>query len=60
MFKPENIKKRAQNRLQFFLKPMPTKEESDQKLLDKMRDENKNRSNKLIQFWNSINSKKEK
>jgi hypothetical protein len=60
MFKTENIKKRAQNRLQFFLKPMPTKEESDQKLLDKMIDENKNRSNKLIQFWNSINSKKEK
>lgn len=60
MFKPENIRRRAQNRLQFSMKSMPTKEESDQKLLEKMKDENKNRSNKLIQFWNSINNKKEK
>lgn len=59
MFKPENIKKRAQNRLQFFRKPMPTKEESDRKLLEVMSKGMEEKKNRLVKFWDSINKEKE-
>lgn len=57
MFSEEKISWRAKNRLKFFLKPMPKKEETDEKLLLKIREGAKERADKLKSFWDSIKNK---